>query len=495
MPDRLSEYRRKRDPGRTPEPVPPADQLPAGAAEPPAGPLPEGNDNTFVIQQHHARRLHWDLRLERDGVLVSWALPRGVPRDPAHNHLAVHTEDHPMEYAEFAGEIPAGEYGGGQVYIHDRGTYETEKWLDDEVVFVLHGARESGKYVLFQTKGKDWMIHRMDPPDPDRQPMPELVKPMLATLATELPGDDRRWGFELKWDGVRAVGYVSGGRLRLTSRNDRDVTATYPELRGLGEQLAPVDCVLDGEIVAFDQRGKVSFGALQPRMHVGDAAAARRLADSNPVLYLVFDLLYLNGKSTVDLPYTQRRELLESLDISGDRWQTPPYFPSAGAEALQASRDQGMEGVVCKRLTSRYQPGRRGKDWLKVRNWLAQEVVIGGWKPGAGRRAGTIGSLLLGVYSDDSADGLTYVGNVGTGFTQKMLGDLLAKLRKIERKSSPFATPLPRPDEREAHWVSPKLVGEVAFTEWTGDGRLRHPSWRGLRPDKSPPEVHRETPG
>ena len=495
MPDKLATYRRKRSAARTPEPVPEA------------GPLPQGNDDTFVIQEHHARALHWDLRLERDGVLVSWAIPNGLPTDPKRNHLAVHTEDHPLEYASFAGQIPRGEYGAGAMTIWDRGTYECEKWSDREVMVVLHGERARGRFVLFQTDGKNWMIHRMrsrdvqlasslKPPAPgaasSREPMPELLRPMLATLG-ELPPstEDDRYGYENKWDGVRAVVYVEDGRVRVMTRNDLDVTRTYPELDGIGGALGGVPAVLDGEIVAFDaDTGSVSFGALQPRMHVQNAAQIRRLTEAVPVTYCVFDLLYLDGHRTTDLPYRVRRELLEGLGLRGPHWDTPPAAVGSGAEALAASKRLGLEGVVAKRLDAPYEPGRRSRAWIKVKNMTAQEVVIGGWTPGKGRRAGTVGSLLMGIPSEA---GLEFVGGVGTGFTEQMLDDLHRRLKALERKTSPFAQELPARDRKDARWVSPRLVGEVTFGEWTRDGRLRHPAWRGLRPDKTPDEVTRES--
>jgi bifunctional non-homologous end joining protein LigD len=478
--DKLSTYRRKRSADRTPEPVPPE------------GPLPHGEDDTFVVQEHHARRLHWDFRLERDGMLVSWALPKGLPLDPGRNHLAVHTEDHPLEYAEFAGEIAKGEYGGGTVTIWDRGTYECEKWSDDEVMVVLHGERSQGRYVLFRTKDDSWMIHRMDPRPEDWEPVPELVRPMLATLGTLPPArDDAQFGYEMKWDGVRAVVYVDGGTVRVLTRNDRDVVASYPELRGLGDALGATRVVLDGEIVAVDKRtGRISFSALQQRMHVQDASRARRLADLAPVTYLAFDVLHLDGRSTVDLPYTERRTLLEQLGLRGQHWDVPPYFTGGGPDVVAASREQGLEGVMAKRLTSTYLPGRRTRDWVKVKNVLTQEVVVAGWRPGQGSRENEIGSLLLAIPGED---GLDYVGQVGTGFTREILADLKRRLKPLERKTSPFSAPLPT-RVKDAHWVTPRLVGEVQFGEWTRDGRLRHPSWRGLREDKSPEEVAREVP-
>src|SRR4051794_7242929 len=326
-----------RSASRTPEPVP--DE----------GPLPEGRDDTFVIQEHHATALHWDFRLERDGVLVSWAVPKGLPLDPKKNHLAVHTEDHPIEYASFSGEIPHGEYGGGQVKMWARGTYETVKWADREVQVVLHGGPaeiDGAKFVLFQTGGKNWMMHRMSPaPSSSWARLPELVRPMLATAGALPPvAEDEAWAYEMKWDGVRAVVYVEGGRARAVSRNDLDITGGYPELRQLGEALGARQVVLDGELVAFGPDGRVSFGALQQRMHVRGASQVRKLARQVPVSYLIFDVLHLDGASLLDLPYDSRRSLLESLSLSGPRWDTPPAFEGGGADALAVSNAQGLEG-------------------------------------------------------------------------------------------------------------------------------------------------------
>ncbi|MDQ2838830.1 MAG: non-homologous end-joining DNA ligase [Actinomycetota bacterium] len=478
---RLGTYRRKRDPARTPEPVPAADAA-----------TPLGNDDTFVVQEHHARALHWDFRLERHGVLVSWAVPKGLPTDPKQNHLAVHTEDHPLDYAGFAGDIPAGEYGGGSVAIWDRGTYRLEKWTDREVKIVLTGQRVSGRYVLIHTGGKNWIMHRMDPPpQEDFVPLPAQVSPMLATPG-ELPPakDDEQWAYETKWDGVRAVVYVDGGRVRVMSRNDRDVSVSYPELRALGEALGSTRAVLDGEIVAFSGSGTTSFSRLQKRMHVTKPADAQRLAESDPAVYLIFDLLYLDGQSTVDLPYTQRRKLLEGLKLSGVSWQSPQHFVGGGAELLRAGQEHGLEGIVAKRLTSKYRPGKRSPDWRKIKNIRTQEVVIVGWTPGKGRREGGIGALLMAVPDEN---GLVYVGNVGTGFTDAMLDQLHQRLVATARKTSPLAGPLSTAEAKDVHFVTPRLVGEVAFTEWTPDNRIRHPAWRGLRPDKTPDQVVRES--
>lgn len=315
--------------------------------------------------------------------------------------------------------------------------------------------------------------------------LPEHVRPMLATLG-QLPKDDSNWSYEMKWDGVRALAYIQDGRVRFTSRNDIDVTVSYPELHTLAEQLGEAQALLDGEIVSFDDAGRPSFKRLQQRMHVTSAATARHLAESDPAVYLIFDLLHLDGRDLFDVPYTHRRELLEGLELDADSWQTPPAFVGDGRHAVEASKQQHLEGVMAKRSNSRYLPGRRSPDWVKVKNFHTQEVVVGGWSPGKGRRAGTVGALLLGLPSEH---GLRYIGQVGTGFTDAMLRDLAGQLHRLARKTSPFSPDVPRADARDAQWVSPKLVGEVAFGEWTGDGRLRHPSWRGLRPDKSPDEV------
>lgn len=313
-----------------------------------------------------------------------------------------------------------------------------------------------------------------------------LVPPMMAVLRRELPADDERWAFELKWDGVRAVAYVKDGGVALMSRNDLDMSRSYPELAALGGMVTePV--ILDGEIVAL-RDGRPDFGLLQSRMHVqrpGD-----RLIRAAPVLYYVFDLLHRGERSLLQEPYTMRREALGELDLNEDPVHTPPWWRGGGEAVLAASVEQGLEGVVGKPLTSRYLPGRRGP-WIKVKNVRHQEVVVAGWIPGKGRRSDMIGSLILGVHEDH---GLVYVGNVGTGFTEAMLRDLAADLGRLRRDTSPFDTAVPREVERQAHWTEPDLVGEVAFTDWTGDGVLRHPSWRGLRADKQPEQVRRESP-
>jgi bifunctional non-homologous end joining protein LigD len=465
MADKLATYKRKRDFGKTKEP--------AGARRKKAAKQPR-----FVVQEHHARRLHWDLRLERDGVLASWAIPNGIPQDPKQNRKAVHTEDHPLEYIDFEGEIPKGEYGGGTMKIWDTGTYEAEKFRDDEVIVTFHGERLTGKYVLFRAgkDEKDWMIHRMDPPaDPDREPMPERLVPMLAS-AGALPRDEENWSFEIKWDGVRALVYSEPGRLRIEGRRLTDMTERYPELRPLNRQLGSRDAILDGEIVAFDADGRPSFERLQHRMHLTGDARVKRRAKEIPVVLAIFDLLYLDGRNLMGLPYEERRARLEELGLEGTNWRTPAAHPGEGTALRAASEQQGLEGIVAKRLGSPYEPGRRSNAWVKIKNKRRQELVVGGWIPGEGKRESTIGALLVGYHAPDG--GFRFGGRVGTGFTQKALRDLEERLEPLRRKTSPFeGTPKP---PKGSVFVRPELVCEVEYTEWTNEMVLRHPAYKGL---------------
>ena len=474
----LGEYRRKRAVGRTPEPIPAEDAL------------PRGGDDTFVIQEHHARSLHWDVRLERGGVLVSWAVPKGLPTEPGDIRLAVHTEDHPMEYASFEGEIPRGEYGGGSMTIWDRGRYETLKWSEREVAVVFHGERARGRYTFFKggKSDKDWMVRRSEPAPEGWTPLPESVEPMLATAGALPPAaEDDLWAYEFKWDGVRGLARCEGGRLTLLSRLGNDVTSHYPELRPMAEELGSTQVWLDGEIVVLED-GRPSFHALQKRMHTSDERAARRWAAELPATYIVFDLLHLDGHSTLELPFSERRALLEKLELRGARWLTSPSYPGEGAAVVEAAAERGLEGVVAKRLTSRYVPGRRSPEWIKIANIRALEVVVGGWRPGDGKRSDVFGSLMLGL---PSADGLRYVGLVGTGFSEEVLRMLMGELKAIARTTSPFCNEVPRDKVRGARWVEPTLVGEVVFRNWTGDDKLRAAAWRGLRADKRPEDVER----
>jgi DNA ligase D-like protein (predicted polymerase)/DNA ligase D-like protein (predicted ligase)/DNA ligase D-like protein (predicted 3'-phosphoesterase) len=466
LPDKLTTYRRMRDPGKTPEPVP--QTAPA-----------TGNDDTFVIQEHHARRLHYDFRLERNGVLVSWAVPKNLPETPSVNHLAVHTEDHPLEYATFEGKIPRGEYGGGDVIVWDSGTYETEKFRDNapdgpakggEVIVTLHGSKIEGRYALIQTDGKNWLAHRMK-----EQPTlsPTDMAPMLATHGSMERLTSTVWAFEGKWDGYRLLVDADHGALELRSRSGRDVTGEYPQLEALAADLADHHIVLDGEVVALDESGVPRFEEMQNR------------ARSTRVEFWAFDVLSLDGRSLVRAKYSDRRRILEAL-ADGGGLIVPDLLPGDGPEALEYARKHRWEGVVAKRKDSTYQPGRRSRSWVKDKLWLTQEVVIGGWRAGEGGRTSGIGALLAGVPADG---GLHFAGRVGTGFTEKDLAHLKKILAPLHTDESPFNARLSGLDAKGVTFVQPTLVGEVRYSERTSDGRLRQPSWRGLRPDKTPDEV------
>jgi bifunctional non-homologous end joining protein LigD len=472
MADRLGSYKAKRDFGRTPEPK---GQRRA-----------KTDEARFVVQQHDATRLHWDLRLEREGTLASWALPRGVPVHPDENRLAVRTEDHPLEYLEFHGEIPKGEYGAGSMTIWDRGIYEAEKFRDDEVIATFHGERLSGRYALFRTRETDWMIHRMDPPeDPSYEPFPDRLKPMLARSG-KLPPREEQFGFEVKWDGIRTIASIDHGHIDLRGRNGTDFTPRYPEVRALARELGARRIVLDGEIVAFDEEGRPSFERLQARMHLASDSAVRRRMRDIPATYVIFDLLYLDGHATISLSYEERRELLERLELQGDAWRTPAYHRGEGRALLDATRELGIEGVLAKKLDCPYQPGARASHWVKVKNVRSQDVVIGGWTPGEGGRGSTLGSLAVGVMEDGK---LVYAGKVGTGFTESTLALVKRELDPLARDTSPFEGRRPPKGTR---FVEPRLVASVEFREWTKSGTLRAPSFKGLRPDVTPQECVRE---
>ncbi len=494
---RLKRYRAKRDFAATPEPPVEVADAAADASAQERAPLVDSPPR-FVIHEHGARRLHWDLRLEHEGALASWALPKGLPEAPGENHFAAATEDHPLEYLDFHGEIPKGQYGAGTISIWDRGTYEPLKWERRKVEVALHGERVDARYALFAIergeRPKDWMIHRMDPPaDSAREAMPEHVVPMLAR-AGELPAEDGGWAYEIKWDGVRTIVYSRPGELRMESRNLNDMTDSYPELQRLKGALSSHGAVLDGEIVAFDAQGRPSFAALQRRMHVASRARAQRLAKDAPVTLMIFDLLWLDGHSVMGLPYSDRRELLSELHLTGERWQTPEHVlplrgrRGEGQALLRASAEQGLEGIVAKRLDSVYEPGVRARSWVKVKSVGRQEFVVGGWMPGKGKRRGTIGALLLGVYERGGA--LRYVGRVGSGFDEAELRRLSERLAPLERAGSPF-TQGERPP-REAVYCEPRLVAEVRFAHWTEGGSLRAPVYQGLREDKDAAQVVRE---
>lgn len=313
--------------------------------------------------------------------------------------------------------------------------------------------------------------------------LPSHVKPMLATSG-KLPNTGE-WAYEIKWDGVRALAYIDSSSLHLESRNLLDITARYPELVDLPASVSTTEAILDGEVVAFDDQGKPSFSTLQRRMHVGDPHAVRAHVSATPILYAIFDVLFVDGKSVMERPWSERREILDQLIAPGDRWRVPATHED-GAALVDATRAQGLEGIVAKRTGALYVPGRRSPDWVKVKNIRRQEVVVGGWLPGGGRREGTIGAIIVGVYE---AGDLRFAGKVGTGFTDAELDRLTALFAPLARATSPFINKVPY---KLARYIEPTLIAEVEFTEWTPEGMLRHPSYKGLRDDKDPSEVVRE---
>jgi bifunctional non-homologous end joining protein LigD len=468
--EKLAEYERKRDRKRTPEPF---------------TSRPRGKEPIFVVQRHDARRLHYDFRLECDGALASWAVPKGVPLEPGEQHLAVHVEDHPLDYATFEGEIPKGEYGAGTVEIWDSGTYELlEEKRNGGLTVRLHGKKLQGTYALVPARlsgdEKNWLILRKR----DEEGAAVRVgtyAPMLATLTQEVPRGSG-WEFEVKWDGYRALARVSGGEAELTSRNANDLTARFPTVaKEVVKAVKTPHAVLDGEIVALDESGRSSFSLMQQ----GGAGT--------PIVYYVFDVLEVEGEPLVDVPLVERHKRLERLLDKRNRTVRISESFDDGEALYAAAKERKLEGIMAKRLDSRYAVGRRTRDWLKIKTHGRQEFVICGFTKGTGRRASSFGSLVLGYYRGDE---LVYAGNVGTGFSAKEIDKLLDRLRPLKRLAAPFREipKMPKVRRSDVIWVEPKLVCEVEFAEWTHDGHLRAPSYQGLREDKPATQVRREEP-
>jgi bifunctional non-homologous end joining protein LigD len=500
----LASYRHKRDFARTPEP--------SGAKRPSA------RGRSFVIQKHDARRLHFDFRLELDGVLKSWAVPKGPSLVPGEKRLAVHVEDHPVEYGRFEGVIPEGQYGAGTVKIWDRGV-----WIPDgdpregfdrgKLSFHLRGKKLRGGWALVRMHGRadrngkeNWLlikerdrtgaegVHSVKERSDNgtgaegvssngtgragEAALPASVRPQLATLVQAAPQGDE-WLHEIKLDGYRVLARIDRGRVRLLTRTGQDWTARFPGVTAAAERLRAKSAVLDGEVVALDARGVSSFQSLQEALSLG------RTRD---LVYCVFDLLYLDGRDLRDAPLSERKALLvRLLGASGKTIRYSGHVEGRGGTFYDRACRMGLEGIISKQKDAPYRSGR-GTAWVKVKCVSSQEFVIVGFTDPKGTRA-AFGALLLGVYDKDGA--LSYVGRVGTGFDDRSLKALHAKLKALERERSPLRS-LPSGSAREAHWVEPKLVADVAFTNWTRDGILRHPTFHGLREDKPPREVVRE---
>jgi len=508
----LNEYRRKRVFAQTPEPEPKVAQ--------PGG-------NRFFVQRHSARRLHYDLRLEMDGVLKSWALPHGPTLDPTIKRLAVLVEDHPLEYGNFEGTIPSGNYGAGKVILWDRGSYEwlgpktpAQQWESGDLKIRLHGQRLMGEFALVRTKrgnGKDWLLIKKNDfavqpgwdPETDvrsvlpgrpslstiegavQSAMPREILPMMAISSSSLPtGTD--WLYEVKWDGVRALCFVEKKnealQVHVASRKGTAIEQQYPELQQIAKALEGVEsAILDGEIVVFDENGVPSFQMLQNRIGAGPRSAAK-LAQSYPVSYFAFDLLYLDGYDLRATPLAERKQLLAAVLQPDSTFRYSDHFVGKGAELLQAVREKGLEGVVAKQAFSKYE-SKRSRDWVKVKVVSQHDFVICGWLEG---ERDYFGALALAYYEDGR---LVYAGNVGSGFTQDSLKAVYQRLEPLKIASSPL-NPVPKDmgvSINKVTWVRPELVCTVRFSSWTDEIRLRAPVFQGLRTDISPEECVRET--
>jgi bifunctional non-homologous end joining protein LigD len=465
----LDDYRKKRNPQKTSEPFP-------ASAERSSVPI-------FVVQRHDARRLHYDFRLERNGALASWAVPKGVPLEPGARSLAVHVEDHPLEYATFHGEIPKGQYGGGTVEIWDNGTYELlEEKRNGQLTVRLHGTRLNGRWTLVPAhldgKEENWLLIK------GRDEAVEDVvqgeyRPMLATQEGRIPRGES-WTFEVKFDGYRALAYIRAGECKLVSRNGNDLTGRFADVaKALVKAVRSPNAVVDGEVTRIDTTGRTSFSELQQ--------------GSGQLVYYAFDLLELDGKPLVDLPLHERKERLGRLiDLRTGSVAVSEGFDDGDA-LFEVAQAQHLEGIIAKRVDSTYKSGRRTREWLKVKTENTDEFVVVGYTAGAGRRAGTFGALVLAVHE---GSGLRYVGNVGTGFDDAEIRKLLKLMKPLRRDAPPFGElpKMPRVRKGDVQWVEPKLVAQVRYGEWTHDGHLRHPAYQGLRDDKAAEEVRAPIP-
>jgi bifunctional non-homologous end joining protein LigD len=477
------DYAAKRSFDKTPEPSPEvAGDVDPGKARP---------GETFVIHQHHATRLHFDLRLEMFNgttpVLVSWAVPKNLPLSKGKPHLAVHVEDHPFDYGGFSGTIPAGNYGAGEVRIFDNGTYEVLEQEPGKLSFRLNGGRMKGVWHLFRTKDddeKNWLVRLREWEGDEPEPLPELA-PMMATLRDEA-FDDPKWIFEPKWDGIRALAVCQHDETMLLSRNHRDITKSYPELAKMHDRVVAIDAILDGEIVALEGK-RPSFERLQSRINLHNERDIAKAMHDIPITFIAFDVLYVDGKSVTSKPVEERKELLSELVVQSERVQVSPYLEESGTTLFETASEMRLEGIVGKKLGGTYRPGRRAKDWVKIKAIHSADLVVGGWTPGEGSRSKSFGAILVGVYEGED---LRFVGSVGSGFSEKLLADICPKLEEIEIDDCPFVDD-PTNTRSSAfskiihspRWTEPRLVSRVEFRELTSAGRLRAPTFKGMRDD------------
>jgi bifunctional non-homologous end joining protein LigD len=387
---RLDEYERRRTFESTPEP---------GTAPDAAAP---GSGNRFTIQEHSATRLHWDLRLERDGVLLSWALPRGLPHDPETNRLAVHTEDHPLSYLDFEGTIPPGNYGAGTMRIVDRGTYTLERGDEGKLVVELAGERLGGRFALFQTDGRNWMVHRMDAPEPGWHPLPSQLVPMLARIADQPPAEPGAWANTIDWGGLRVLAFCDSGRLTLRDPEGRNITPRFPEVRDLLRQLGIRDALFDGELAVLDAGGHPDPERLGGRLNLGSEGAIRTRANREPATLLLGDLLHLDGTALMDRPFAERLGALEALELEGGGWRTASFHVGDAAPLLAAAEEQELDGILAKRLDSPYVPGDRAEAGGAGDHWLLLRTRLGRENPSRSR-IGTTTNVVAGWTSASSA--------------------------------------------------------------------------------------------
>ena len=459
----------------------------AGTTEPAPGEA-VGTGNSFVIHKHRATRLHYDVRLERDGGLPSWAVPKGLPTTKGDKRLAVQTEVHPLEYGSFEGTIPEGHYGAGEVRIFDDGWYEPIEWTDTKVSFRLHGRRYPGLEFHFVKTRTDWLAFLASAQTARLPASPPRFAPMLAE-GGHTAFDDDGWWFEPKLDGIRCLAELSTGETILRTRTGRDASAQYPELHMIHELVDQVNAVIDGEIVAVDAEGKNSFEVLQQRMNLANPREIQRARTRIPVSIVVFDLLWLDGHDLTGLALEQRRELLTAVVEEDDRLHVTTHVVGDGTVMFEAAKAQQLEGVVAKRIGSTYLPGRRTDAWRKIKATQTQDCVILGFTPGQGGRNDTFGALLVGAYDDGA---LRWIGQVGSGFTGAVLDTVLAQLREIVR-DTPVVDDLR--SVKGATFVEPKLVCEVEYLEITkSTSKMRAPVFKHMRPDKLPEDCVLERP-
>lgn len=459
-PEQLKSYEKKRRFSRTPEPAP-------AAVAPDTG-------HGFVVHRHHASRLHYDLRLEQDGTLKSWALPRGLPPRPGIKRLAILTEDHPVEYLTFEGTIPRGEYGGGDMWIFASGRYEITKQKKDGFYFRLQSRELNGEYRTYKMKGNEWLLERLDEPQVDW--LQDPIEPMLAQMRKEVPqaGD---YLYEIKWDGIRAMISLEEGTLRIRSRSQRDITAQFPELNIADQAFRASGALFDAEIVCLDAMGRPVFGDVISRLHDG---AIERGAKRHPAVCYVFDCLYLDGRPLTGDTLLRRREWMADAIKKNTPYRVSEALED-GAALFDAAAGMGLEGIMAKEAGGRYFPGRRSSQWLKIKSRQTADCVIVGYTKGRGDRASTFGALQLAEYDEDS---LRYRGKVGTGFDGRTLKNVLMELKKVNETKRPVKV---KPvDDAVTVWLEPRLLCEVQYASVTGAGTFREPVFLRMRPDLMP---------